>query len=94
VRARLDAQVLGAVVSQGVRVTARLHELLADLADAYGEIVIGIESDRGLWVRPWSAPAFRSMRSIPRPWPAIRWVGGSGLGPSTTVLTVSSSPTH
>ncbi|MDQ2729616.1 MAG: IS110 family transposase [Actinomycetota bacterium] len=35
---------------EGVAGVAELHELLAGLADDPGEVVVGIETDRGLWV--------------------------------------------
>ena len=36
---------------EGVEGVAGLHELLAGLVDEPGEVVVGIETDRGLWVQ-------------------------------------------
>jgi hypothetical protein len=36
---------------EGVEGVAALHELVAGLADNAGEVVVGIETDRGLWVQ-------------------------------------------
>ena len=47
----VDGRVLGtARVSEGIDGIARLHEVLATHADEPGEVVVGIETDRGLLV--------------------------------------------
>ncbi len=38
-------------VPEGIAGIAILHELVADLADDPAEVVVGIETDRGLWVQ-------------------------------------------
>jgi transposase len=40
---------------EGIR---RLHELLADLVEDPGEVVLGIETDRGLWVHALAAAGY------------------------------------
>src|SRR3712207_2427062 len=86
---------------EGVAGLARLHELIAEhLTDddvdpetgfVAPNVVIGIETDRGTWVRRWSRPATRSFRSIRCRWPAT----GSGMarrGRSPTAATPTCWP--
>ena len=43
---------------EGLEGIRRLHELLADLVEDPGEVVIGIETDRGLWVHALAAAGY------------------------------------
>ena len=43
-----------ATITRGLAGIARLHELVADRAADPHDVVIGIETDRGLWVQHWS----------------------------------------
>jgi hypothetical protein len=49
-------------IADGVAGVARLHELIADHASEPTEVVVGIETDRGLLVGRWSRPATRWWR--------------------------------
>ena len=42
---------------EGVAGVAAFHELVGEHVEDPAEVVIGIETDRGLWWRRWSAPA-------------------------------------
>ncbi len=44
---------------EGLEGIGRLHELLAGVADEPGEVVIGIEVDRGLWVQALAAAGYQ-----------------------------------
>lgn len=44
---------------EGLEGIGRLHELLAGLADEPGQVVIGIEVDRGLWVQALAAAGYQ-----------------------------------
>ena len=55
---------------EGLAGIRQLHELIAEHAEEPDQVVIGIETDRGLWVRPWPRPAIRCMRSTRWRWPA------------------------
>jgi hypothetical protein len=44
---------------EGLAGIGRLHELLAEFADQPEEVVIGIETDRGLWVQALAAAGFQ-----------------------------------
>jgi transposase len=43
---------------EGLEGIGRLHGLLAGLADEAGEVVVGIETDRGLWVQALVAAGY------------------------------------
>ena len=43
---------------EGLEGIRRLHELLADLVEDPGDVVIGIETDRGLWVHALAAAGY------------------------------------
>jgi hypothetical protein len=49
-------------ITDGVAGVARLHELIAGHASDPAEVVVGIETDRGLLVGRWSRPAIRWWR--------------------------------
>jgi transposase len=44
---------------EGLEGISRLHELLAGLTDAPAEVVVGIETDRGLWVHTLAASGYQ-----------------------------------
>jgi len=44
---------------EGLAGIGRLHELVAGHVEAPGEVVIGIETDRGLWVDALTAAGYR-----------------------------------
>ncbi len=44
---------------EGVAGVAALHELIAGFADEPGEVVVGIETDRGLWVMSLVAAGYQ-----------------------------------
>jgi transposase len=44
---------------EGLEGIGRLHELLAGAADEPGQVVIGIETDRGLWVQALTAAGYQ-----------------------------------
>lgn len=48
---------------EGLTGISRLHELIGEHADQPNQVVIGIETDRGLWVDALAAPGIRCMRS-------------------------------
>ena len=67
---------------EGLPGVAVLHEMVAEhtWSDA-GEVVVGIETDRGLWVEgPWSGPVIRCMRSTPKLCPATGTVATAWFG--------------
>jgi hypothetical protein len=51
-----------------------IHELIADHVDEPGDVVIGIETDRGLWLHALVRPAIRCSRSTRWRSPAIATV--------------------
>jgi Transposase/Transposase IS116/IS110/IS902 family len=54
-----DGQRLAArQLPEGIAGIGRLHELLAGLAADPGEVVVGIETDRGLWVQALAAAGY------------------------------------
>ena len=44
---------------EGLEGIRRLHELLADSVENPNEVVVGIETDRGLWVHALSAAGYQ-----------------------------------
>ena len=48
----------------------QLHELIATHAEDPEQVVVGIETDRGLWVGRSPVPAIRCLRSTRWRWPA------------------------
>jgi transposase len=46
-------------LAEGLEGVSRLHELVASFADDPGEVVVGIETDRGLWVHALVAAGYR-----------------------------------
>lgn len=46
-------------IPEGLEGVGQLHELLAGVADDPGEVVVGIEVDRGLWVQALSAAGYQ-----------------------------------
>jgi hypothetical protein len=44
---------------EGLEGIGRLHELLAGLAEDPAEVVVGIETDRGLWVHALAASGYQ-----------------------------------
>ena len=65
------ARVAARRLPEGVASIAALHELIAAHAEEPGDVVVGIETDRGLWVN-----AFRCSLSIRWRWPVI----ATGIG--------------
>jgi len=62
-----DGQPLGrARVAEGIDGVARLHALVADHADDPGEVVVGIETDRGLLVTSLVAAGYQVFAVNPR----------------------------
>ena len=92
---------------EGVEGIARFHELVGAHVEDPEEVVIGIETDRGLFVSPSSRPATSSTRSTrtrrraigsatrraaPSPTPATRTCSPTSCAPTATT-TGSSPPT-
>jgi hypothetical protein len=48
----------GMRIPEGLEGVARLHELLAEHAEAPGEVIVGIETDRGLLVGALTASGY------------------------------------
>ena len=65
---------------EGLAGIGEFHQLLARYVEEPDQVVIGIETDRGLWVTRWLRPATRCMRST-------RW-----RPPATATATMSREP--
>jgi hypothetical protein len=52
---------------EGAEGMAQLHALVAAHAEEPSQVVVGIETERGLWWRRWWLLATSSMPSTPRP---------------------------
>jgi len=48
----------GRRLPEGLEGVRRFHELVADFADDPGQVVVGIETDRGLWVHALAAAGY------------------------------------
>ena len=54
----MGKRLAGRRLPEGLEGIKRFHELLAELADEPGQVVIGIETDRGLWVHALAAAGY------------------------------------
>ena len=61
-----DERLAARRLPEGVRRVAALHELVAEHASDPGEVVIGIETDRGPWVSALLAAGYRAYAINPR----------------------------
>jgi hypothetical protein len=66
---------------EGLAGIGRLHEMIAEHVEDPSEVVIGIETDRGLWVEALTAAAYQVFASTRWPWPAIA-TATTSRGPS------------
>lgn len=64
---------------EGLAGFRQLHELIASHAEEAGEVVVGIETDRGLWVQALTAACYQvyainplAVAPLPRPPPRLR----------------------
>ena len=69
---------------EGLDGVARLHEMAAEHASDAAEVVVGVETDRGLWVGAligagYQVYAINPMAVVPVPGPS--WCCGSEIGP-------------
>jgi transposase len=64
----------------GVAGVAALHDLLAGLVDEPGQVVVGIETDRGLWVAALVAAGYQVYAINPKAVARYRERYGGGTG--------------
>lgn len=53
-------------LDEGVEELGRFHQLVGEFVDGPGEVVVGVETDRGLWVQALVAAGYRVYAINPR----------------------------